>query len=234
MAKENNVEFKVGLFVLIGLLALTFFIFSISDSSVFEKGKSLNVIFSFANGLKKSAPVRVAGVDQGIVRNIKLFFDREDSKTKAIVELWLKKDAVIPFDSTVLINQLGLLGEKYIEIIPGEDTRNFLAEGQTIVGKTPIMQEVISDRVMEITAKLDKTIAGANRIIADENNAASIKTALANLSDLSGNMKDITGNVREGKGTVGHLFYDEGLYDDLHTLTSDLKQNPWKLLYRPK
>ena len=111
MPKEKNLEFKVGVFVLIALLGLSFFIFSITDSPVFEKGKSFKVVFGFANGLKKSAPVRIAGVDQGIVKEISLFFDTTDNKTKAEIELWVKKEVQIPRDSTIMINQLGLMGE---------------------------------------------------------------------------------------------------------------------------
>jgi len=39
--------------------------------------------------------------------------------------------------------------------------------------------------------------------------------------------------VKEGKGTIGKLLTDEGMADDLRLLSSDLKDNPWKLLYRP-
>jgi len=64
MPKETNLEFKVGLFMLISIAGLIIFIFSVSDSSVLEKRKSLRVVFGFANGLKKNAPVRVAGLDR--------------------------------------------------------------------------------------------------------------------------------------------------------------------------
>ena len=56
-------------------------------------------------------------------------FDRPDGKTKARVEIWVKEDTKIPEDSQLTINQLGLLGEKYVEIIPGLETRRFLASG---------------------------------------------------------------------------------------------------------
>lgn len=227
MPKEKNLEFKVGLFVLIALIGLSFFIFSITDSPVFEKGKSLKAVFSFANGLKKSAPVRIAGVDQGIVKEINLFFDEDERKTKAGIELWVKKDVHIPKDSTIMINQLGLMGEKYVEITPGTDTSAFLQDGQVIVGIDPIAQEAIAQKVMEVASGLDK-------MISDEKTKNSISATLENLSLVTGNLRDITSSVKDGKGTLGRILYDERLYDDLQGLTADLKQNPWKLLYRPK
>jgi len=220
--------------MLIALVALVVFIFKVSDSSVLEKGKSVRVVFGFANGLKKNAPVRIAGVDEGIVKSIKLFFDRADQKTKVEVELWVKKDTKIPSDSVIVVNQLGMMGEKYIEIFPGEDRVNFLEEGQTVVGKNPIAQSAISDRMMEVSDQLENTISGINRLVSDEKNIESIKITLENLSLLTGSLDRIIYDMSEGKGTVGKLLYDDRLYENLEGMTADLKENPWKLLHRPK
>lgn len=234
MPKELNLEFKVGLFVLAAIIGLVVFVFSVSDTSVLKKEKTMRVVFGFANGLKKNAPVRIAGVDEGLVKDIKLFFDRTDSKTKVEVEFWIRKNTQIPSDSVVTVNQLGMMGEKYLEISPGLDTQNFFKSGQTIIGKDPIAQEAISERVMEVSNKLESAIGGINRLISDEQNINSIETTLKNLSSLTGSLDGIFYDMREGKGTVGKLLYDERLYDDLQGLTADLKENPWKLLYRPK
>ena len=234
MPKESNLEFKVGVFMLIAMVLLVMFIFSVSDSSVLAKGKSIRVVFGFANGLKKNAPVRIAGVDEGLVRDIKLFFDRTDSRTKVEVEIWVKEETMIPRDSVITVNQLGMMGEKYIEIFPGEDTQSFLEAKQIVIGKDPIAQEAISARVMEVSTKLENAVGGLDRLISDEKNIDSIGTTLENLSSLTGSLDSLVLDMREGKGTVGRLLYDERLYDDLQGLTADLKEHPWKLLYRPK
>jgi len=231
MPKESNLEFKVGLFILISLVGLIMFVFSVSDSSVLDKGKSIRVIFEFANGLKKSAPVRIAGVDEGTVKSINLFFDR---KTKVKVDLWVKKETKIPIDSTVTVNQLGMMGEKYIEIFPGTDTQNFFKEGQVYRGKDPIAQSAISERVLEVSDQLENAISGINRLLSDERNIESFGDTLENLSLLTGSLDDILYNVSEGKGTIGKFLYDDRFYEDLEGLAADLKENPWKLLYRPK
>ena len=126
-----------------------------------------------------------------------------------------------------MINQLGLMGEKYIEITPGVDTLEFLQEGQVMVGVDPVAQELIAQKVMEVASGLDK-------MINDEKTKNSISGTLENLSLVTGNLRDITSSVKDGKGTLGRILYDERLYDDLQGLTADLKANPWKLLYRPK
>ena len=187
----------------------------------------MRIVFGFANGIKKSAPVRFAGVDVGIVKDIKIFFDEETQQTRVMVEAWLKADAPIPDDSVIMINQLGLLGEKYIEIFPGLDREHFLKEDKVYAGKDPIPQEKIAEQISEMVGKLENAVEGFNQVVHNEKNQKSIETALEGLSH-------IVTNVKEGRGTVGRLFYDEGLYADLQALTADLKENPWKLLYRPK
>ena len=234
MPKESKVEFKVGLFVLSAVLAFTIFLFSISDTSVFKEGKSIEVIFGFANGLKKNAPVRIAGVDEGVVKDIQLFFDRQDQRTKAKVELWVDKRTQIPNDSVVMINQLGLLGEKYVEIVPGIDVVNFFQDGHKVIGKDPVSQEAISAKVFDVAKKLEDSIGGVSKIISDPDNVESLKKTLKEVSLASEGIKDIVTHTKEGQGTVGKLFYDDRLYDNLQGMTADLKENPWKLLYRPK
>ncbi len=234
MFKEMNIEFKVGLFVLVAIGAFTIFLFSISDTSVFKEGKSVEVTFGFANGLKKNAPVRIAGVDEGIVKDIQLFFDRQDGRTKAKVDLWINKETQIPNDSVVMINQLGLLGEKYIEIVPGIDTVNFFQDGHKVIGKDPIAQEAISSKVLDVAKKLEDSISGVSKIINDPQNQESLRTTLKEVSEASISIKEIVAQTKEGKGTVGKLFYDDRLYENLQGLTADLKENPWKILYRPK
>ena len=226
MPKEFNLELKVGAFVLAAFILLTIFIFSISDFSDFQKGENLRVIFGFANGLKKASPVRFAGVDCGLVKDISVFYDKKEAKTKVKIDIWLKNGTDIPADSVVTINQLGLLGEKYIEIVPGVSL-DLLKEGSTLGGKDPIAMEKISEMVTQLAQKVDKSVDGFNSIVNNEKNQKSFETTLEGVSQ-------IVTHVRDGKGTVGKLFFEETIYDNLQDLTDDLKANPWKLLYRPK
>src|SRR5580700_6266851 len=110
MSRDSGLELKVGLFVLMAALALTFFIISISDLSIFEKGRHIQVVFGFASGLNEAAPVRLAGVEVGLVKKLQVFRDDADEgKTKVRVNVWIKDDIGIPADSKITINQLGIL-----------------------------------------------------------------------------------------------------------------------------
>lgn len=227
MSRDNGLELKVGAFVLVALLALSFFIISVSDLSFFEKGRHIQVVFGFASGLREAAPVRLAGVEVGLIRKLQVFVDEADGrKTKVRVNVWIKDNIAIPADSNITINQLGILGEKYLEIIPGLSA-NLINDDSVVVGHDPVPIERITEKVDTLMSKLEVTVDDVNHGILTDKNKKSLEDALESFSVLGNNLK-------EGRGTVGKLLVDETIYNNLEELTADLKSNPWKLLYRPK
>ena len=226
MSRESNLELKVGGFVLLAALGLTFFVISVTDLSFIKKGHSIQVVFGFANGLREAAPVRLAGVEAGIVKKLNIFVDEQDQKkTKIRVNLWIQEGVRIPVDSKVTINQLGLLGEKYVEITPGMST-DFYKDDSILLGMDPVPIEKITEQVAILTTKIETTVDGINNGILTEQNKKS-------LADTLGAFDVVANNIKNGKGTIGRLFTDESIYNNLDELTADLKVNPWKLLYRP-
>ncbi|MBU1124579.1 MAG: MCE family protein, partial [Candidatus Omnitrophica bacterium] len=140
---KTKLELKVGFFVLIGIIILAFFVLSIGNMRTWAQGYRLNFIFNFVNGVKIGAPVRFAGVDVGEVKKIYFYYSEDEQKDKIKINCWLKKYVRIPVDSTIWVNTLGLLGEKYVEIMPGTEHGTYLAEDQDFVGVDPIpMHEV--------------------------------------------------------------------------------------------
>ena len=227
MSRENGLELKVGAFVLMALLALSFFIISVSDLSFFEKGSHVQVIFGFASGLREAAPVRLAGVEVGLVKKLQVYTDEADGgKTKVRVNIWIKDGVAIPVDSNITINQLGLLGEKYLEIIPGTSKELVKGDG-VLIGHDPVPIDQIAQRVSSLTTKIEAVVDNVNSGILTAKNERSLEDTLAAFSAVGTDLK-------EGRGTVGRLLTDEAIYNNLEELTADLKANPWKLLYRPK
>ena len=189
MSRESHLELKVGSFVLLALAGLSYFIFSVSNLSLFEKGHVLQAVFGFANGLKEAAPVRLAGVEAGLVKNMEVFADDNDNKkTKVRVTMWIKEGVEIPVDSKVTINQLGLLGEKYVEILPGTSTEFFKA-GTVVVGFDPVPMEKISERVYALTDKLEKTIDNINKGQGTVGKFLTDESIYRNLDELTADLK---------------------------------------------
>ena len=252
MPKESNLEVKVGAFVVTAIVCLVIFIFSISDFSVFRKGVIYRVAFQYANGLKKGAPVRLAGVDAGHVKEIRVL-PAVARSADVVVDIWMEEDARIPADSRFLINQLGILGEKYLEILPGK-TRDVLPAGARVTGEDPVSMEAITQMFGALGKKADLLLDSVNNGIFSEANRTALAAILVNVAAVSeslnksvltgtnkdalaatlANMAAVSGNLKNGQGTVGKFLTDPGVFQNLDELSADLKANPWKLFYRPK
>lgn len=219
--KSKKLELKVGIFVFMGLIILVVFVLMIGDFRLINPGYTFKVTFSFANGVKKSAPVRLSGVEMGEVRDIEFSYDPETKKSLVIVDVWVSKEAKIPIDSRVWVNMLGLLGEKYIEIIPGQNYGHLLGDGSLIVGEDPIAIQELTDLSRQIAEQVGNTVE-------------EVSVTLSKLNTTLDSVNSIMANVKEGEGTVGKLFYDDSLYNNIEEMFGDLKKHPWKLLYRPK
>jgi len=126
---KNKTDFWVGLFVLLGALALAFLALRAGNLSAFSFTPTYTLTAQFDNvgGLKVRAPVKSAGVVVGRVTGIQ--FDNE--QFQAIVKLEIEKPYLFPADSSASILTSGLLGEQYIGLEAGGDERNF-ADGQRI------------------------------------------------------------------------------------------------------
>lgn len=143
---KTKLEMKVGVFVFVGLIILVVFVLSLGGVKTWASGYKINFVFSFVNGVKRGAPVRFAGVDSGVVKDIKFFRESGGLKSKVRIICWVNNSVRVPLDSKIWVNTLGLLGEKYIEIMPGEDYGKLLKAGEDLAGEDPLpMNEIMKD-----------------------------------------------------------------------------------------
>ena len=156
MRKQRYVDVSVGLFMLLGLLALLVMAMKVSNISDFMSPKSYLVSADFTDigGLKVRAPVTVAGVKIGEVTQIEL----RPSELNAKVTMSLQSDKKIPYqDSSARILTQGLLGSNYISIVPGFDdvadaNHPYLQNGD-VIGKTQeaiILENLIGQLLFNI------------------------------------------------------------------------------------
>lgn len=172
---KTKLELKVGIFVFIGFGILTIFVLSIGSFKTWTSAYQVNLIFNFVNGIKVGAPVRFAGVDVGVVKRIDVITSEAEKTSKIQVVSWIKKTIWIPVDSTVWINTLGLLGEKYIEIMPGRNYQQCLSSNQSLEGVDPLpMHEVfrlaenIVDNLNDGIAKLKNKEGTVGKLLYDD------------------------------------------------------------------
>jgi phospholipid/cholesterol/gamma-HCH transport system substrate-binding protein len=149
----------VGLFVLIGAAALHFLALKAGNLLSVSCDRTYDVTARFDNigGLKPRAPVKSAGVVVGRVESIGF----DDKRYQASVVLELQKRFAFPKDSSAKILTSGLLGEQYIGIEPGGDTKN-LAAGDTITQtqSAVVLENLISRFLFDKAAEAGGGAAG--------------------------------------------------------------------------
>ena len=90
-------------------------------------GTALSAQFDRIDGLNEGADVRIGGVKVGSVTGLRI-----DPRTfQAVVTLRVRSDIQLPSDSSAEVTSEGLLGGKYISIVPGGGDR-MLADGGRI------------------------------------------------------------------------------------------------------
>lgn len=128
--QQKKLDVWVGLFVLLGLLALVFLALKAGNMSSMSFGRETYMVaakFDNIGGLKKDAAVKSAGVVVGRVADIGF----DDGSFQARVTLNMDAQYKFPKDSSIKILTSGLLGEQYIGIEAGGDFDNLVA-GDTI------------------------------------------------------------------------------------------------------
>jgi phospholipid/cholesterol/gamma-HCH transport system substrate-binding protein len=127
--QRKSLDVWVGLFVLLGAIAIMFLALKAGNMSSMSFGPSYALAARFDNigGLKPRAPVKSAGVVVGRVERIAF----DDKTFQAQVTMRIQSEFQFPRDSSAKILTSGLLGEQYIGLEPGGDAKNF-AEGERI------------------------------------------------------------------------------------------------------
>lgn len=158
MNKQRYVDISVGIFMLLGVLALLVMVMKVSSFNEFVSSKSYRVTANFTDigGLKVRAPVTVAGVRIGEVSKIEL----QPGDLNARVTMTLRNDKKIPYeDSSARILTEGLLGSNYISIVPGFDDADqqhpYLRDGD-VIAKTQeaiILENLIGQLLFNINKK---------------------------------------------------------------------------------
>lgn len=112
--QKHTTELIVGIFVVLGLAAMTYLSVRLGDVEIFgRKGYMVYAEFDSVSGLREGATVEMAGVEIGKIEKIRL----EDFMS--LVEMNIKPDVKIPDDTIASIRTSGLIGEKFIKLNPG-------------------------------------------------------------------------------------------------------------------
>lgn len=126
MYASRTTQFIVGIFGLLGILALVILSFRLGQISIIPPpGYTLYASFDNIAGLKPGDEVEIAGVHVGRVQSIKLKDER------ARLALRIDDGVAVDNDAIASILTSGLIGSKYVSIAPGPGEKT-LVNGDTI------------------------------------------------------------------------------------------------------
>ena len=180
-ARERGLEWKVGLMILISTAILVGFIFILGNFSL-RSGFTIKVDFEYIGSLQPGAPVKVSGIKVGKVEEVEFHGGKLDpvlgKRVQVRVLVWIE-DRVresIRSDAEFFINTSGVLGEQYLEIVPGRDwEKPPIAAGSTIHDSHVVHDPPRTDLVV---ARLYEVLEGVSAVLRDDRDA--IKNLLSN------------------------------------------------------
>ena len=156
MLNTNARDIWVGLFVALGLAALTLLALNVSNllSLPSAKGYVITAEFDNIGGLKPRAPIKLGGVVVGRVENISI----DPKSFRAVVDMKIEsKYSIFPKDTSAAIYTSGLLGEQYIGLMPGAE-EDILKAGERIAmtQSAIVLENLISQFLFQKAAEEDK------------------------------------------------------------------------------
>jgi phospholipid/cholesterol/gamma-HCH transport system substrate-binding protein len=179
MNKGISTNAKVGIFVALVLVLLFWITFKISSGTIFGrlKGYTLTAIFDNAQGLNTKTRVYLAGIQIGYVEDIKLHDD------KALVVLRIMPDIQIEENAKAVIRTKGLLGEKYIEIVPGNEQAAVIPPGgQITFTESPPDFEELMNKLNSIASDVKSVTQSLNEVFGGSKGTRNIKEMVDNLN----------------------------------------------------
>jgi phospholipid/cholesterol/gamma-HCH transport system substrate-binding protein len=173
-------ETRVGLFILVALAIFFYMTFHIGVFRLNVSSYSPYLInFKDVSGLAPKAPVKVAGVKVGWVEDIYLVEDDYDVQARVMI----KKTCILRSDSSAIVRQDGVLGTKYLEIVPGDPLLPSLSAGATL-GK-PSRELVSIDELLykfqSIANNVDDVTSALKDVFGSEENKKRLTDSMKNM-----------------------------------------------------
>ena len=137
---RSRVNVTVGIFMLLGILALGYLSIKLGRVSLFGTGGYIvTVDFPSVGGLKSGSTVEIAGVEIGRVENIGL------ADYQARVTLRVHNGVKLQEDAIASIKTKGLIGEKYVRVSPGGSDKLIQPGGKIREVEAPVdFEELLS------------------------------------------------------------------------------------------
>ena len=221
MNKESGYQWKLGMFVIIGLvLFVTTIYFVGKQKNLFGSTFELTAKFNSVNGLDIGNNVRFSGINIGTVEEIEFLTD-----TSVVIKLVIKEEVrkYIKKDAIASISSDGLMGDKVLIISSGKNSNVIVEDDDNIASKQAIEMDdlmvsvkksvdnagVITAELAQFSSSMNNGNGALSRLVSDEEFGNSIKKMVTNLENSSNEFSKFTVKMNNGKGALSKLVSDE-------------------------
>lgn len=187
-------EVKIGIFFTGALVVLAVFIFVVGNlSNLFRRpGYPIYIRYETSLGLDKTAAVKMAGIKIGYVKDIQL----EGRRSKVILSIYPRYR--IPHGSKAVQSVQGLLGEKFVDVLPSTEDE-FLKPGDELVPGASTGLDQLTPMLTSLGSDLQQ-VARNLRDMTGKDTQDHFAQAVKNLAEVTG---EIQGFLAENRGKVG-------------------------------
>ena len=202
-AQPRALEFKVGLLIVISTVILLGFVFILGNYSL-RSGFHLYVDYDYVGALQAGAPIKVSGIKVGKVSDIEFVGGALDPKLQKRVQVrvtaWIEDRAheSIRSDAEFFINTAGVLGEQYLEIVPGHDWEHPPVAADAVMHGLPWVHD--PPRTDLVVARLYEVLDGVSSVLHDDRDA--IKHLLTNSANAVAEVNQILVDKRTQIGDL--------------------------------
>jgi phospholipid/cholesterol/gamma-HCH transport system substrate-binding protein len=180
--RSANREVRVGLFVLLGLVAFFGAVFTFTDVGTFRGRYYHSTMIENAGGMRRGDPVQMRGVNIGRV----VEFGMEPGQDGVRVRMELEDEYRVPEGSRAEIQSSGLLGGMVVNIIPSDNTET-LDDGDMLPGST---QRGLMDEAASLGTRADTLLMRANALL-DPQTSAAVGQSAVELQRLLARMNEL-------------------------------------------
>ena len=199
-----SAEAKVGAFAVGGLMALSSAMYAVGDFNFgSEDDLTLYAGFKQVVGLKNQSSVQLSGVPVGNVAEI------TNDGAGVTVKMNIKPEVKIPKNSAVTIASTGVMGEKFINILPSRDDGNYMQDGDYLYGTEEADMNTMFESMNNVMAKVEELLQSVHEIVGDQTFQSSVVEMSKNMKDASENMNNLMSTLSRiaanNEGNVGQI-----------------------------
>lgn len=179
---------RVGWFVFLGLVLIAALMLNFSRGVGFFKPRyELNMSTRTVAGLKEGADVYLSGVKIGSVKAIRL----ETQKQGVQVQLTLLEEFPLHTDSKFMIEQQGVLGDQFVNVMPGSPGSALFKDGDAVEGTEPFNLNEVAQSANGLIKQFEKLGATVESAIERLNTQVFDARTLSNFSQTIQSLQEV-------------------------------------------